>query len=205
MVYPRIISQLVEILLCIFYDAVILTVIPECIETIVFHLRIATTAYVSAEEQVRSLKSVTVYALLVIIIVGITVIRCGVRVEPYLFCHKKTTLCSKCRRKECKREIRKGLSRSEYSWFHGFCRGLFPSSRLKFCNNNCKVMEKKPENIKQSSKSAKPPSEERKTQSKPKTGKIVRVVPMGVPFSPKQFKQIHELSQRGSNDKTSKS
>ena len=57
-------------------------------------------------------------------------------------------------------------------------------------------MEKKPENIKQSSKSAKPPSEERKTQSKPKTGKIVRVVPKGVPFSPERFKRIQELSQR---------
>ena len=55
-------------------------------------------------------------------------------------------------------------------------------------------MEKKPENIEQSSKSAKPPSEERKTQSKPKTSKIVRVVPLGVPFSPKRFKQIQELS-----------
>ena len=57
-------------------------------------------------------------------------------------------------------------------------------------------MEKKPENIKQSSKSAKPPSEERKTQSKPKTG----VVPMGVPFSPKRFKRIQELSQRDPSD-----
>ena len=105
MVYLRIISQLVEFLLCIFYDAVILTVIPECTEAIVFYLRIATTVYVSAEEQIWSLKSVIVYALLVVVIVGITVIRCGVRVEPYLFCQKKTTLCSKCRRKECKREI----------------------------------------------------------------------------------------------------
>ena len=61
-------------------------------------------------------------------------------------------------------------------------------------------MEKKPENIKQSSKSVKPPSEERKTQSKPKTGKIVRVVPMGVPFSPKRFKRIQELSQRDPSD-----
>ena len=61
-------------------------------------------------------------------------------------------------------------------------------------------MEKKPENIKQSSKSIKPPSKERKTQGKPKTGKIIRVVPMGIPFSPKQFKQIQELSQRDPSD-----
>ena len=72
-----------------------------------------------------------------------------------------------------------------------------------FRNQNCvvgKVMEKKPENIKQSSKSTKPPSEERKTQSKPKTGKIARVVPMGIPFSPERFKQIQELSQRDPSD-----
>ena len=205
MIYLRIILQLVEFLLCIFYDAVVLTAIPECVEAIAFHFRIATTAYVSAEEQIWSLKSVVAYALLVIVIVGITLIRCGVRIEPYLLCQRKTTLCSKCQRKECEREIQKGLLHSEHNWLHGFCRGLFPSSRPKFCNNYCKVMEKKPENAKQSSRSAKPPSEERKMLSKPKTGKIVRIVSMGVPFSPKQFKQIHELSQRGPSDKTSKS
>ena len=66
-------------------------------------------------------------------------------------------------------------------------------------------MEKKPKNVKQSPRSAKPPIEKRETQSKPKTGKIVRVVPMGVPFSPKQFKEIHELSQRGPSNEASKS
>ena len=63
-------------------------------------------------------------------------------------------------------------------------------------------MEKKAENVKQSPKSA---IEKGETQSKPKTGKIVRVVPMGVPFSPKRFKEIHELSQSGPSNKTSKS
>ena len=81
--------------------------------------------------------------------------------------------------------------------FVGDC---FLLQKPKLCSNNRKVMEKKPENIKQSSKSAKPPSEERKTQSKPKTGKIVRVVPMGIPFSPEQFKRIQELSQRDLSD-----
>ena len=65
-------------------------------------------------------------------------------------------------------------------------------------------MEKKTENVKQSPKSTKPPLEKEETQSKPKTGKIVRVVPMGVPFSLKQFKEIHELSQRGPSNKASK-
>ena len=133
MVYFRIITQLVEFILCIFYDAVILTVIPECAEAIAFHLRIATTAYVSADEQIRSLKSVAAYALLVIVIVGITLIRCGVQVEPYLLCQEKTTLCGKCWRRECEREIQKGLSQTECNWLHGFCRGLFPPPKIKIC------------------------------------------------------------------------
>ena len=66
-------------------------------------------------------------------------------------------------------------------------------------------MEKKAKNVKQSPKSTKPPIEKGETQSKPKTGRIVRVVPMGVPFSPKRFKEIHELSQSGPGNKTSKS
>ena len=66
-------------------------------------------------------------------------------------------------------------------------------------------MEKKAENVKQFPKSAKPPIEKGETQSKPKTGKIVRVVPMGVPFSPKRFKEILELSQRGPGNRISKS
>ena len=131
MVHLRILSQLVEFILCIFYDAVILTVIPECSEAIAFYLSTATAAYVSVEEQIQSLKSVIAYASLVVVIIGITLIRCGIRVEPYLLCQGKTTLCGKCRRKEREREIRKGLSQLERNWLHGFCRGLFPPSKLK--------------------------------------------------------------------------
>ena len=78
MVDLRIISQLVEFILCISYDAVILTVIPECAEAIAFHLRKAVAAYVSVEEQIQSLKSVIAYALLIVVIIGITLIRCGI-------------------------------------------------------------------------------------------------------------------------------
>ena len=66
-------------------------------------------------------------------------------------------------------------------------------------------MEEKAENVKQSPKSTKPPIEKGGTQSKPKTGKIVRIVPMGVPFSLKRFKEIHELSQRSPSNKIPKS
>ena len=66
-------------------------------------------------------------------------------------------------------------------------------------------MEKKVENAEQSPKSMRPPIEKGETQSKPKTGKIIRVVPMGIPFSPKRFEEIHELSQRSPSNKISKS
>ena len=105
MVDLRIILQLVEFILYIFYDAVILTVIPECAGTIAFYLRTATAAYVSAEVQIQSLKLVIAYASLVVVIIGITLIRCGIRIKPYLLCQRKTTLCGKCRRKEREREI----------------------------------------------------------------------------------------------------
>ena len=131
MVEFRIILQLVEFILCMLYDAVVLTVIPECVEAIVFHLGIATAEYVSTEEQIQSLKSVIAYALLVVIVIGITLIRCGIQVEPYLLHREKITLCGKCRRKECEREIQKGLLQSERNWLHRFCRGLFPPSKLK--------------------------------------------------------------------------
>ena len=147
MVDLRIISQLVEFILCIFYDAVILTIIPECAEAITFHLRIATAAYVSVEEQIQSLKSVIAYALLIVVIIGITLIRCGIRVEPYWLCQEKTTLCGKCRRKECEREIRKGLSQSECNWLHGFCRGLFPPSKLKSFNNTVIQWKRRPRTL----------------------------------------------------------
>ena len=78
MVYLRIISQLVEFILCIFYDAVILTVVLECAEAIAFHLSTVMAAYVSVEKQIQSLKSVIAYALLIAVIIGITLIRCGI-------------------------------------------------------------------------------------------------------------------------------
>ena len=131
MVGSKIISQLVEFILCISYDAVILTVIPECAEAIAFYLSTTTAAYVSVGEQIQSLKLVIAYASLVVVIIGITLIRCGIQIKPYLLRQRKTTLCGRCQRKECEREIRKGLSQLECNWLHGFCRGLFPPPKLK--------------------------------------------------------------------------
>ena len=77
MVHLGILLQFVEFILCIFYDVVILTVIPECAEAIAFYLSTATAAYVSVEEQLQSLKLVIAYASLAVVIIGITLIRCG--------------------------------------------------------------------------------------------------------------------------------
>ena len=66
-------------------------------------------------------------------------------------------------------------------------------------------MEKKAENVKQFPKSTKPLIEKGEALSKPKTGKIVRIIPMGVHFAPKRFNEIHELSQRGQSSEASKS
>ena len=82
MVGLEIISQLVEFILFIFYDAVILTVIPECAKAIAFYLSTVTAAYVSVEEEIQSLKLVIAYASLVVVIIGITLIRCGIRIKP---------------------------------------------------------------------------------------------------------------------------
>ena len=84
-------------------------------------------------------------------------------------CVKGKPLCAESvRGKECEKEIRKGLSRSEQNWLHGFCRDCFFPSKPKLCSNNRKVMEKKPENIKQSSKSVnlRPKSERHKVNQK---------------------------------------
>ena len=81
--------------------------------------------------------------------------------------------------------------------FVGDC---FLCRNRKLSSNSIKLMEKDPQSIKRSSRSAKPSTEEQKIQGKPKTGKIVRVVPMGVPLSPKRFKQIQELSHRNSDE-----
>ena len=66
-------------------------------------------------------------------------------------------------------------------------------------------MEKKAEDVKQSPESRKPSLEKGETQSKQKTGKIVGIIPIGVPFAPTRFKRILELSQRGPGNKISKS
>ena len=62
-------------------------------------------------------------------------------------------------------------------------------------------MEEIPKNDKQTPESVKSPLEVRERQNKSKTLKCVKKVPMGLPLSPKQFK---ELFLHRPNNKTSK-
>ena len=66
-------------------------------------------------------------------------------------------------------------------------------------------MDKKAVNVERLPKSTKPPTEKEETKSKPKAGKIVRIIPIGVPFSPKRFQEICELSKKDPDNKISKS
>ena len=93
-------------------------------EAIAFYLKVVTAAHVGVGEQIQSLKSVIVHVLLVVIVVSITLLRFGLRFEPYPLCRRKSTLCKRCWRKERDREIQKGLLISERNW-----QGIVPPSK----------------------------------------------------------------------------
>ena len=114
------ILQLIEFVLCILYDGVALIVIPDCIEAIVFYAKIATVAHIDVREQIQSLKLVTTYILLVLVVVNVTIIRFCVRTEEDLSQDRVSRLCNRCLQKERGREIRKGLLISEQMWLHRF-------------------------------------------------------------------------------------
>ena len=65
-------------------------------------------------------------------------------------------------------------------------------------------MEKITKNDKRTPESEKSPLEVRDTQNKLNTAKPVRKIPMGLPFSPEQFKEFYELSLCGPSDRISK-
>ena len=76
-----------------------LTVILECAEAIAFYLRATTAAHVSEEKQIQSLKLVVVYALLIIAIIGITIIRCQILVGTLLVGSRKNCFVRKVSKK----------------------------------------------------------------------------------------------------------
>ena len=65
-------------------------------------------------------------------------------------------------------------------------------------------MDKGAGDVRQLPKPTKPPSEKEETRGKLKPGKIVRIIPMGVPFSPKRFWEICELSKKDPDNKIPK-
>ena len=120
MVNFRTILQLIEFFLCILYDGVALIVIPDCIEAIVFYAKIATVAHIDVREQIQSLKLVTIYILLVLVMVNVTIIRFCVRTEEDLSQNRVSRLCNRCLQREQSREIQKGLLISEQMWLNRF-------------------------------------------------------------------------------------
>ena len=120
MVDLRVILRLVEFISCILYNSVTLIVIPDCTEAITFYAKIVTTAHVSVEEQIQSLKSVVVHILLVAVVVKVTLLKFWIRTKVDLLCKEESCLCSRCQREKQKREILKGLLISEHLWLHKF-------------------------------------------------------------------------------------
>ena len=96
MVDFRIILQLVEFILCILYNGAALIVIPDCIESIAFYAKIVAAAHIGVGEQIRSLKSVVAYALLVLVVIKVTLLRFWIRTEEDLLCNGESCLCNKC-------------------------------------------------------------------------------------------------------------
>ena len=113
MVDFRIIFCLIEFTSCILYNGAALIVIPDCIESIAFYAKIVAAVHIGVGEQIQSLKSVVAYALLVLVVIKVTLLRFWIRTEEDLLCNGESCLCNKCLRKEQEREIFKGLLISE--------------------------------------------------------------------------------------------
>ena len=90
----------VEFILCTLYNGVALIVIPDCTEAIAFYTKIVTAAHVGVEEQIQSLKSVVVHALLVAVVISITLLKFWLRTEVDLLHKGESCLCSRCQGKK---------------------------------------------------------------------------------------------------------
>ena len=120
MVDHRIIVQHIELIFFVFYDGVALTAIPDCVEAIVFYAKVVAAEHIEVTEQIRGLKLVMVYMLLVLVVVHVTLIRFWNRAEENLLQDRVSCLCTRCLQKEQEREILKGLLISEQMWLHRF-------------------------------------------------------------------------------------
>ena len=120
MVNPKVIICPIGFILCILYNGVVLIIIPDYTEAIVFYTEIVTAAHAGVEGQIQSLKSVVVYVLLVAVVISVTLLKIWFRTEIDLLCKRGSCLCNKCQRKEQERGIHRGLLISEHKWLHKF-------------------------------------------------------------------------------------
>ena len=120
MVDFKIVFCLLEFISCILYNGVALLVIPDCIEAIAYYAKIVAAAHIGVGEQIKSLKSVVAYVLLVLVVIKVTLLRFWIRTEEDLLRNEESCLCNKCLRKEQETEILKGLLISERVWLHKF-------------------------------------------------------------------------------------
>ena len=95
-------------------------VILDCTEAVAFYAKIVTAAHVDVEEQIQNLKSVVVYIILAAVVINITLLKFWNRAEVNLLHKEESCSCSRCQRKEQKKEILKGLLISEHIWLHKF-------------------------------------------------------------------------------------
>ena len=100
MVNSETIIRFVRFILCILYNDVALIVIPDSTKAIAFYTKIVTAAYVGAEGQIQSLKSVVVHVLLVAVAISVTLLKFWLRTEVDLLHKRESCLCSRCQRKE---------------------------------------------------------------------------------------------------------
>ena len=119
MVDYRIIFQLIELIFCVFHGGVALVVIPDCVEAIVFYAKVVAAEHIEVTEQIKGLKLVIVYMLLVLVVVNVTLIRFWNRVEENLL-QDRGCLCTGCLQRKREREISRGLLISEQVWLHWF-------------------------------------------------------------------------------------
>ena len=120
MVDHRIIVQHIELIFCIFYGGVVLIVIPDCVEAIVFYAKVVAAEHIEITEQIQGLKLIIVYMLLVLVIVKGTLIRFWNETEENPLQDRVNCLCTGCMQREWEQEVSKGLLVSEQMWLHWF-------------------------------------------------------------------------------------
>ena len=120
MVGHRIIVQHIEFVFCVFYGGVVLIIIPDCVEAIVFYAKEVAAEHIEVTEQIQGLKLLIVYMLLVLVVVNGTLIRFWNGAEENLLQNRVSCLCTSRMQREWEREILKGLLISEQMWLHWF-------------------------------------------------------------------------------------